>query len=168
MHSLILTCTSSSVTKRFTRARRKRSSYLFASAALPSLVFMIVQHANLAHPLLPLDQERSPPSGTRPSRWMLILECRQSSTVRPISLFRSPILPFGSTLCTLVYSGVVEVLDWNQVGSPDELGTGTIDLGALEPFEQSQIDVPLDTQGSIRIRMVFQVRLVFPDLSFQS
>ncbi|GAA6019595.1 hypothetical protein JCM10207_006938 [Rhodosporidiobolus poonsookiae] len=58
---------------------------------------------------------------------------------------------------------VVEVFDWDRVGTADKLGWGTIDLRTIEPFESTERVVPLQDfktgqpAGQIRIRMLFQV-----------
>ncbi|GAA6043375.1 hypothetical protein JCM8097_005289 [Rhodosporidiobolus ruineniae] len=58
---------------------------------------------------------------------------------------------------------VVEVYDWDRVGTADKLGWGTIDLRTIEPFESTERIVPLQDfktnqpAGQVRIRMVFQV-----------
>ncbi|GAA5849255.1 hypothetical protein JCM8547_006494 [Rhodosporidiobolus lusitaniae] len=58
---------------------------------------------------------------------------------------------------------VVEVHDWDRVGTSDKLGFGTIDLASLEPFESVERVVPLQDfktgqpAGQVRIRLMFQV-----------
>ncbi|TFK30388.1 transmembrane protein [Coprinopsis marcescibilis] len=59
----------------------------------------------------------------------------------------------------------LEVFDWNQIEQAKSLGIGRIDLASLEPFEASELSVPLSSQkhgekGYIRIRLVFQPGII--------
>lgn len=54
-----------------------------------------------------------------------------------------------------------EVLDWNTVGTPTDLGRGVIDLASLEPFEVSELSVPIvhsekGDKGHLDVRLLFQ------------
>jgi Ca2+-dependent lipid-binding protein len=59
----------------------------------------------------------------------------------------------------------LEVFDWNQIETAKSLGTGIIDLTGLEPFEASEIDVPIQTikhgsRGYVRVRLVFSPEMI--------
>ncbi|GJN90164.1 hypothetical protein Rhopal_003163-T1 [Rhodotorula paludigena] len=63
---------------------------------------------------------------------------------------------------------VVEVHDWDRVGTSDKLGRARIDLRDIEPFEAVERTVALSdwkdaskSAGSIRIRMVFSPQFIY-------
>lgn len=54
-----------------------------------------------------------------------------------------------------------EVQDWNQIGTPTQLGGGKIDLASLEPFELQELEIPVvhdekGEKGHLTVRMLFQ------------
>jgi hypothetical protein len=54
-----------------------------------------------------------------------------------------------------------EINDWDRVGTATPLGKGTVDLAALEPFETSELTLPVrgengKEQGSVSLRLMFQ------------
>lgn len=58
-----------------------------------------------------------------------------------------------------------EVFDWNQIENAKRLGHGTIDMAKLEPFQNSTVAIPLESDkgkaaGTIRIRMVFRPQFI--------
>ncbi|KAF8320471.1 tricalbin [Clavulina sp. PMI_390] len=60
---------------------------------------------------------------------------------------------------------VVEVFDWDQVGSSDELGAAKIDLSTLEPMESREVTLPLVSpkygqKGEIKLGFVFTPQIV--------
>lgn len=59
----------------------------------------------------------------------------------------------------------MELFDWNQIEQAKSLGSGTIDLNAIEPFEALVADVPLKHHkhgdcGHIKVRMNFQPEII--------
>lgn len=55
----------------------------------------------------------------------------------------------------------VEVFDWDFGDKADHLGTAPIDLEALEPFQASEITLPLDGKsGAIRLKLLFKPNYV--------
>lgn len=59
----------------------------------------------------------------------------------------------------------VEVFDWNQVEQAKSLGTGTIELAELEPFQGTESHIILSTpkggeKGAIRLRLMFQPEII--------
>lgn len=59
----------------------------------------------------------------------------------------------------------VEVFDWNQVEQAKSLGTGTIELAEIEPFQGIEKHVILSTEkngqkGAIRIRLMFTPEII--------
>lgn len=59
----------------------------------------------------------------------------------------------------------IEVFDWDQVGTPDKLGTAVVDLAELEPFEAVEKTLPLTGKGalensSVTIKMVFRPEFI--------
>lgn len=57
-----------------------------------------------------------------------------------------------------------QVADWNTVGSAEPLGGGVIDLNKLEPFQATQVDLPVVFEGrqhgTIQLSMVFTPQFV--------
>ena len=53
-----------------------------------------------------------------------------------------------------------EINDWDRVGTSTSLGGGFIDLASLEPFESSEVTLPVvhekGDRGTFTIRMLFQ------------
>ncbi|KAF7975752.1 hypothetical protein HWV62_8539 [Athelia sp. TMB] len=59
----------------------------------------------------------------------------------------------------------VEVFDWNQVEQAKSLGSGTIELADLEPFQGTESHIVLSTpkggqKGEVRIRLMFQPEII--------
>lgn len=60
---------------------------------------------------------------------------------------------------------MLEIFDWNQIGTDQCIGKGRIDLSLLEPFSSSQISVPLVTskhgqKGSVSVALLFTPQIV--------
>ncbi|WWD20758.1 hypothetical protein CI109_105235 [Kwoniella shandongensis] len=58
-----------------------------------------------------------------------------------------------------------EIFDWDRVGTATPLGNGWIDLAALEPFEATELTLPVHTEkhgdkGTLHIRMLFQPEII--------
>lgn len=59
---------------------------------------------------------------------------------------------------------IVHVYDWDRVGSATKLGSGVIDVAALEPIESSELQITLDdvvhnkpgAGGTLRLRLLFR------------
>ncbi len=57
---------------------------------------------------------------------------------------------------------ILEVMDWDQVGTADSLGEARLDLSVLEPFERTEVTLPItgkdagDKDPTITVRMVFK------------
>lgn len=54
-----------------------------------------------------------------------------------------------------------EINDWDRLGTADHLGAGRVDLASLEPFESTEVTLPVihekkGEHGSLTIRMMFQ------------
>jgi hypothetical protein len=54
-----------------------------------------------------------------------------------------------------------EIMDWDRVGTATPLGSGAIDLASIEPFEQSNLDLPVvppkgGKEGSLQLKLMFQ------------
>jgi Ca2+-dependent lipid-binding protein len=53
-----------------------------------------------------------------------------------------------------------EVADWNQVGTSTPLGKNVLDLASLEPFESTELNVPVNHEkgpkGHLHLRLLFQ------------
>lgn len=54
-----------------------------------------------------------------------------------------------------------EINDWDRVGTADLLGGGRVNLAALEPFESTELTLPVihdkkGEHGSLTIRVMFQ------------
>lgn len=59
----------------------------------------------------------------------------------------------------------VEVFDWNQIEQAKSLGSASIDLAELEPFQASERTITLTSsklgeKGYIRVRLVFQPEII--------
>lgn len=59
----------------------------------------------------------------------------------------------------------VEIFDWDQVGTSDSLGSGTIDLAKLEPMESQEVIVSLNDpkhgpRGEVKLQLVFTPQIV--------
>ena len=55
----------------------------------------------------------------------------------------------------------VDIMDWDRVGTATPIGHGIIDVNALEPFESTELDVPvshpkLGPHGTMHLRLMFQ------------
>jgi C2 domain len=67
--------------------------------------------------------------------------------------------PVGSRVAA---EAIIEVFDWDQVGTADPLGEARLDLAALEPFDRSEVTLPLTGKGAgdhtptVTVRMVFK------------
>ncbi|ORX40969.1 C2 domain-containing protein [Kockovaella imperatae] len=58
-----------------------------------------------------------------------------------------------------------EINDWDRVGSATPLGDGPIDLAALEPFESTNIELPVNNprgseKGTLSLRLLFQPEII--------
>ena len=58
-----------------------------------------------------------------------------------------------------------EIMDWDRVGSPTPLGSGPIDLAALEAFETSELELPVippkgGKEGTLSLRVYFQPEII--------
>lgn len=54
-----------------------------------------------------------------------------------------------------------DIMDWDRVGSATPLGSGLVDLAALEAFETAELDLPVippkgGKEGIFNIRVYFQ------------
>ena len=54
-----------------------------------------------------------------------------------------------------------EIHDWDRVGTAELLGGGHVDLASLEPFESTEVTIPVvhdkkGEHGALTIRMMFQ------------
>ena len=54
-----------------------------------------------------------------------------------------------------------EIMDWDRVGTATPLGSGPVDLAALEPFEVTEWELPVvppkgGKDGSVQLRLLFQ------------
>jgi Ca2+-dependent lipid-binding protein len=54
-----------------------------------------------------------------------------------------------------------DVQDWNTVGSSTALGSGAIDLASLEPFEITEMSIPIihsekGEKGHLDVKLLFQ------------
>lgn len=56
----------------------------------------------------------------------------------------------------------VEVIDWDIAGDNDSLGGADLDLAALEPMQETEFKVNLDTQGSVRFKGYFVPQYMRP------
>ncbi|OCH88587.1 tricalbin [Obba rivulosa] len=59
----------------------------------------------------------------------------------------------------------LEVFDWNQIEQAKSLGSGSIDLSDLEPFQAAERSIPLShakhgEKGSVRVRLLFQPEII--------
>ncbi|CAA7258740.1 unnamed protein product [Cyclocybe aegerita] len=59
----------------------------------------------------------------------------------------------------------VEVFDWNQIEQSKSLGSGSIDIADIEPFEAKEVLVNLShtkhgEKGQVRLRLVFQPEII--------
>jgi Ca2+-dependent lipid-binding protein len=59
----------------------------------------------------------------------------------------------------------VEIFDWNQIEQSESLGTAVIDLTALEPFQATDLSLPLvdpelGPKGEIHLRLVFTPEII--------
>lgn len=59
----------------------------------------------------------------------------------------------------------VEIFDWNQIDQAKSLGAASIDLTALEPFQATELSLPLvhskqGPKGEVRLRLVFNPEIV--------
>lgn len=56
------------------------------------------------------------------------------------------------------------VEDWNAVGTADELGEGFIDLAAIEPFQLTNLDLPVVHEGkpcgTVQLNLLFQPEII--------
>lgn len=59
---------------------------------------------------------------------------------------------------------IADVNDWDRVGSATPLGSGVIDLAAMEPFQPSSVDIPVmhngDNHGSLQLQMIFRPTII--------
>ncbi|WRT70761.1 uncharacterized protein IL334_007760 [Kwoniella shivajii] len=58
-----------------------------------------------------------------------------------------------------------EIMDWDRVGSATPIGSGMIDLAALEPFEQTELTLPVVSEkhgekGSLDVKVLFQPEII--------
>lgn len=59
----------------------------------------------------------------------------------------------------------MEVFDWNQIEQAKSLGSGTIDLESIEPFESIERSITLTSEkhgqkGTIHLRLLFQPEII--------
>lgn len=59
---------------------------------------------------------------------------------------------------------IAQVNDWDRVGSATPMGDGVIDLAAMEPFQPSNIEVPVmhsgENHGTLLLQMVFRPMII--------
>ncbi|KLT44354.1 tricalbin [Cutaneotrichosporon oleaginosum] len=59
---------------------------------------------------------------------------------------------------------IAQVNDWDRVGSATPMGDAVIDLAAMEPFQPSNIDVPVmhngESHGTLQLQMVFRPMII--------
>jgi hypothetical protein len=56
---------------------------------------------------------------------------------------------------------IVEVWDWDLADSDDFLGKTVVDLNDLEPFQRSQVDLPLDGKsGTLKLGLMFSPQYI--------
>ncbi|WVQ85964.1 hypothetical protein IAT38_008132 [Cryptococcus sp. DSM 104549] len=77
---------------------------------------------------------------------------------------------WNETFETMVPSRVAakfafEIFDWDRVGTATSLGGGLVDLAALEPFEATELTLPVLSEkkgekGTFSIRMLFQPEII--------
>lgn len=58
----------------------------------------------------------------------------------------------------------MQIWDWDRAGSNDDLGYTRLELADLEPNQQYNWELPLNTQGSIKLTAVFTPEYVKPTL----
>ncbi|KAI7867816.1 C2 domain-containing protein [Spinellus fusiger] len=81
---------------------------------------------------------------------------KQLSPVFKNEVFTVPVLQrIGTSL-------VAEVYDWDQIGKDELLGQCTISFTAdqVESFAAREVELPLNTEGSIRVRLLWQPQLL--------